>query len=206
MYYLVPNLQQWSEYQKRQNTINQSIFCSFLFALAAWVLWDSFGEIHLSWGKWCLGAPYMKQCWGFSCIRNRKHFKSRIKATWKLNGTWRCLLHIWASEMGKLNSYSFTFMLYVSLINLCWLFLFFFSWHPIPRSLFFSFPVLCHCFHLSFSIIEYSPSFSLLPIVSVSSLFCAIPSPSRRGGKPTSFSPRPWLIHLPSSGSFLTVF
>jgi len=29
---------------------------------------------------------------------------------------------------------------------------------------------------------------------------------SKRGGEPTSFSPRPWLIHLPPSGSFLTVF
>lgn len=51
------------------------------------------------------------------------------------------------------------------------------------------------------------PSFSLFPFACSSSLLIsAIPSPSRRGGEPTSFSPRPWLSHLPSSGSFLPVF
>lgn len=81
--------------------------------------------------------------------------------------------------------------------------------YPIP-SLF----VFLFC-SLSFSLIafflltcrEFTFSFLYFHLPSSSSvLISAISSPFRRGGEPISFSPRPWLIHHPPSGSFLTVF
>lgn len=135
------------------------------------------------------------------CIRNRKHFKSRIKATWKLNGTWRCLFYILSKWNGKarLSTHSHSCFMSLWLTSAgCFSFP-----GTLFLTLFYYFPVFSHRFHFSF---KHNRVLTFIFSITnyVSSLFCAIPSPSRRGGKPTSFSPKtmvdpPSFLRLPGS-------
>lgn len=173
----------------------QFILCPLLFALAFTISWSTL-ETALGkslendtweprgWKETILGALVRIRDY----IRNGKHFKSRIKETWKLNGTRR-----WQStpypEQVRWESWTVAHIhsgLTLLLVNPSASF--FLPSYCVPK-LFVLFLSLSFHFHFSFSIIECF-CFLLFPFASLSSLICAIPSPSRKGGEPTSFSPR----------------